>query len=131
MSDESGPLKPAQLPVPAAPSAAAVMLSDIEDDHPEFLHAVLCQVGLPRSRPNGRSFERSSGKAQMRLTAGEIAKPGGGWEEVGLPYGTKPRLVMYHICSEVVRTKRADVDLGGSMRKFIERIGITHGGPEL
>jgi hypothetical protein len=42
------------------------MLSDIEEDHPEFLHAVLCQVGLPRSRPNGRSFERSSGKAQMR-----------------------------------------------------------------
>ena len=30
-----------------------------------------------------------------------------------------------------MRTKYADVDLGGSMRKFLERIGITHGGPEL
>jgi hypothetical protein len=109
----------------------ATALTDIEDEQPEFLHAVLCQVGLPRSRVTGTQFERRSGKAQMLLTAGEIAKPGGGWENAGLPYGTKPRLVMYHICSEVVRTKRPDVDLGGSMRKFLERIGITHGGPEL
>lgn len=122
--------KPSQLLLPTLGDAACV-LDEFEQERPEFLHAVLCQVGLPRSRVAGRTFERRSGNAQMLLTAGDVAKPGGGWEPVELPYGTKPRLVMYHICSEVVRTRSAEVDLGGSMRKFLERIGITHGGPEL
>ncbi|MFE3839505.1 replication protein RepA, partial [Pseudogemmobacter sonorensis] len=39
-----------------------------------------------------------------------------------------PRLLMFHICSEVIRTKRREVELGGSMRKFLDRIGIGYGG---
>ena len=120
------------LTLPSAPLIeAAPDLFGTDVERPEFMHAVLCQVGLPRSKVEGRVFERSSGSAQMRLEAGSVARPGGGWQEVGLPYGTKPRLVMFHSCSEVVRTKCPDVDLGGSMRQFMDRIGLTFGGPEV
>jgi hypothetical protein len=100
-------------------------------EQPEFLHAVLCQVGLPRSKVEGRTFERSSGNASMLLEGGHVRDLWGKWQEAPLPYGTKPRLMMFHICSEVVRRKRPDVDLGGSVRKFLDRIGIGYGGREL
>jgi hypothetical protein len=122
--------KPLQLTLPALP-APACLLDEVDGERPEFMHAVLCQVGLPRSRVEGRTFERRSGNASMLLEAGRFPTLGGRWEEASLPYGTKPRLVMFHICSEVVRTKRPEVDLGGSMREFLRRIGVTFGGPEV
>lgn len=131
MSKEPDPdLKPLQLKLPALLDPAC-LLDEMDAERPEFVHAVLCQVGLPRSRVEGRSFERHSGNASMLLEAGRYPGLNGRWEEAPLPYGTKPRLVMFHICSEVVRTKRPEVDLGGSMREFLRRVGITFGGPEV
>jgi len=127
MSDDDQPKLPSLLTPTALPEPACV-LGDLEQDRPEFLHAVLCQVGLPRSRVTGRTFERSSGNASMLLEAGHVKNPWKGWDEVELPYGTKPRLMMFHICSEVVRTKRPEVNLGGSVRKFLDRIGLDVGG---
>ena len=39
---------------------------------PQFLHAVLCQLGLPRNPTLQRTFERRSGRASLRLQAGEL-----------------------------------------------------------
>jgi len=36
-------------------------------DRADFLHAILCQVGMPRKSTSGRVFERSSGGAGMLL----------------------------------------------------------------
>jgi hypothetical protein len=103
-------------------------LFGVEVDQPSFLHAVLCQVGLPRAKVDGRTFVRTSGKASMLLEGGHWRDLWGKWVEAPLPYGTKPRLLMFHICSEVVRRKRPEVDLGGSVRKFLDRIGLEVGG---
>ena len=97
-------------------------------ERPEFLHAVLCQVGLPRSRVPARTFERTSGAASLHLTAGLIADRIGQWKEAPLPYGTKPRLVLYHLCSEAIRSQSPEIALGGSIRSFLDRIGISIGG---
>lgn len=116
---------------PPALVDAAPDLFSVDVERPEFMHAVLCQVGLPRSRTDARSFTRTSGSAVMSLTAGQYHDIKGKLIDAPLPYGTKPRLLLFHICSEVVRTKRPEVDLGRSAREFLDRIGITHGGPEL
>lgn len=101
---------------------------EVGTDTPEYLHSVLCQVGLPRSKVAGRTFSRSSGRASMLLEAGQLATPHGNWIEAPLPYGTKPRLVLYHLCSEAVRTRSPHIDTGGSIREFLDRIGIARGG---
>lgn len=106
-------------------------IGEFNHDKPEFLHAMLCQVGLPRSRVDGRSFERTNGTTSLHLRAGEVAYGLGDWREFPLPYGVKPRLVMYHLCSEAVRTQNPQIDLGGSMRGFLDRIGITYSGRTL
>lgn len=110
---------------------AALDLAEIDTDSPEYLHAVLCQCGLPRSRPKERVFERSNGNASMRLEAGALNIGWNRWLEFPLPYGPKPRLVLYHLCSEAIRTQSPVVDVGGSLRAFLHRIGITFGGPEV
>src|SRR6266550_3032018 len=60
---------------------AACDIADIETENPEFLHAVLCQCGLPRSRPKERIFERHSGHASLRLEAGALSVAHGKWIE--------------------------------------------------
>jgi hypothetical protein len=109
---------------------AALSISDLGPERPEYLHAVLCQVGLPRSKPKGRTFQRSSGNASLMLEAGSRATGLGKWEEMPLPYGSKPRLVLYHLCSEAIRTQSAIIDVGGSVRDFLRRVGIGWGGGE-
>lgn len=107
---------------------AGLTISDIETNRPEFLHAVLCQVGLPRSRQDTRTFSRSSGNASLLLEAGSTAIGLGKWKDCPLPYGAHPRLVLYHLCSEAIRTQSNVVDVGGSIRSFLERVGISYGG---
>ncbi len=107
---------------------ASCSISEIDPERPEYLHALLCQLGLPRSRQEDRKFYRESGKVSMMLEAGSIATGRGKWKELPLPYGTHPRLVLYHLCSEAVRSQSHIIDVGGSLREFLSRVGIAYGG---
>jgi len=107
---------------------ASVSISDIPDTDPEFLHSVLCQVGLPRSPMQGQtSFERSNGRASMLVEAGKLYKRGK-WVSSPLPYGAKPRLVLIHACSEAVRTQSPIVEIGNSVTEFLTRLGLSTNG---
>lgn len=109
---------------------ASLTIADLAPDRPEFLHAVLCQVGLPRSKQDKRVFQRASGNTSLLLEAGQRSIGRNQWQECPLPYGAQPRLVLYHLCSEAVRTQSNVVDVGGSVREFLRRVGISFGGKE-
>lgn len=95
----------------------------------DFFHAVLCQVGMPRKPTEGRVFERKSGYASLLLEAGKLYRRGQ-WVDQPLPYGSRPRLVMMHICGEALRASSREVHVGDSMREFLQALGIdTNGGP--
>jgi hypothetical protein len=97
---------------------------------PQFLHAVLCQLGLPRNPTTNRTFERTSGRASLSLQAGRTFD-GIKWVDQPLPSGTRPRLVLINLCSEAVRTRSHDVDIGGSVREFLRRLNIDAGGESM
>lgn len=108
--------------------AAEEISQQEEPESLDFLHSVLCQVGMPRKALEERFFERSSGRAMMRLEAGTLFSRGK-FVSHPLPYGTKPRLVMVHISGEAVRTKQPVIEVGHSVREFLIRLGIdTSGG---
>ena len=95
----------------------------------DFLHAILCQVGMPRKRVEGRIFERKNGAVSMILEAGRLYRRGN-WVDMPLPYGTRPRLVMVYISGEAVRTKSRTIEIGESVYEFLKRLGIDqNGGP--
>lgn len=102
---------------------------DVESDRAEFLHSTLCQVGLPRSKTEARTFERNSGNAGISIEAGKLYQRGR-WVDQPLPYGAKPRLVLIHLCSEAVRTKSPTVEVGQSAREFLRRLCLDDSGHE-
>ena len=108
----------------------AVVLAETGGSDPQFLHAVLCQLGLPRNPTPNRSFERTSGRASLSLQAGRTFD-GMKWMDQPLPSGTRPRLVLINLCSEAVRTRSAHVDIGGSVREFFRRLNIDPGGESM
>ena len=104
---------------------------EIEQDDPlgiVYQHSLFCQVALPRSRPEGRVFERAYRNGSIRMHAGELWD-GTRWIEQPLPAGPKPRLALCHLNSEAVKTRCPSVEVDRSARKFMERLGLnTDGG---
>lgn len=96
-------------------------------ERPEFLHTVLCQVGLPRRRPSELFFERRNGKASLLITAGKMYD-GDAWVQQIVPYGTKPRLALFHISSEAVRLQSRTIPVGRSLRSFMRRLNLDTNG---
>lgn len=106
---------------------AALCISDIPDTDPEYLHSVLCQVGLPRSAVDGNTFTRSNGKASLLVESGKLYKRGK-WVDLPVPYGAKPRLVLIHACSEAVRTQSPIIEVGNSITDFLKTLDLDTSG---
>jgi hypothetical protein len=106
-----------------------VLSADGRSD-PQFLHAVLCQLGLPRNPTESKTFERRSGRAHLSLQAGRTFN-GLKFVDQPLPSGTRPRLVLINLCSEAVRTRDRHVNIGGSVREFLRRLNIDPGGKSM
>ena len=49
-------------------------------------------------------------------------------EAVGVPYGSYARLIMLYLQTEALRTNSREVELGGSWRAWMSRIGVPWGG---
>lgn len=132
MKDEQNP-KTTQLFMPTRLQRrlidATADIIEAQCDKPEFMHSVLCQVGLPRSRTNERSFQRSSGTTIIEIEAGKLYRRGK-LIPVPLPYGAKPRLVLLHICAEAIRTQSPEIEVGKSAREFLGRLGLDKSGHE-
>jgi hypothetical protein len=86
-----------------------------------FSARLLVQATLPHSRPEPAvtEFKRSNGHVTVTIT---------GRQDVGLPYGTYPRLLLAWVTTEAVRTKSPELELGDSLRQFMSRLGLEVGG---
>ncbi len=109
--------------------AAETIASGDPPERVDYLHSVLCQVGLPRSRADGKAFERTSGSVSLLIEAGKLWN-GKEWVPQPLPYGTRPRLALVHVSSEAIRTKCRTVEIGHSVRDFLLKLGADTGGHE-
>lgn len=92
-----------------------------------FTHTVLCQVGLPRSKVEGREFMRQSGAAWINIQAGYLDE-GKGPVLQPIPYGPKPRLGMAWVSTYAVRNKEREVPIGDSAAEFLRLMGMAAGG---
>lgn len=92
-----------------------------------FLHSVLCQAGLPRRRTEARAFERRSGHMSTLLEAGKLFD-GESFVDQPLPYGVIPRLIMVHLSTEAVRTQQRSIEVGESVRRFLQTLGVSTSG---
>jgi Plasmid encoded RepA protein len=110
------------LPLPADDEEAAIL----------YQHSVLCQTCMPYRDPGDekRAWQRSNGIVSLLIQAGnayDAAKDA--WLDVGLPHGPKPRLVLYHLNAEALRTQSPLLELEDSLTAFVKRtLGLDVGG---
>ena len=95
-----------------------------EDDSILYQHSVLCQTCIPYRDPGDavRTWQRSNGRVSLRIQAGSAYDATrGAWLDVGLPHGPKPRLVLYHLNAESLRTQSPMIELEDSLTAFVKR----------
>lgn len=87
-----------------------------------FTHAVLCQVGFPRSDVGGREFMRQSGSAWVNVQAG-LLDEGNGPVLQPVPYGATPRLAMAWASTFAKRNNTREVPIGKGPTDFLRLLG--------
>ena len=97
------------------------------DDERHYMHSILCQVGLPRSKVNGTSFERKSGRVALLVEAGRIWN-GQDYVQQSLPYGALPRLMLAWMNTYAVRHNTPEVPIGDSAGAFLRMLGKQSNG---
>ena len=115
--------------------AAEIMSEPPGADELGFLHSGLCQCYLPRTRParNSDAWARRTGRFRLLVEPGTLRPDdsrgdGGRWlpvsaaDYVGVPFGTKARLLMFYLQREGVRSRT--VPMGPSMSGWMRSMGL-------
>jgi hypothetical protein len=106
---------------------AGLYMSD-EDTALGFAYSGWAQVSLPVRRPaDDAIWSVSSERVKLLIEPGRRPKDDD-YELVGVPWGCHARLILLWLQSEALRTNSRQVELGGSMREWLGRIGVSVGG---
>lgn len=109
--------------------AEKISASD-KDQTITYSHSTLCQTSLPfKKQPGITKWSVQNGRAQILITAGDIFdSEQNKWIELELPYGPKPRLVLYDWNRQAVITKNPEINVEKTLRAFMKRLNISLGG---
>jgi len=108
--------------------AAHLYMSD-EDGNLGFAFSGWAQCALPHRRlaPEDR-WEIAGERVRLVVEPGLRPTDDGPMEHVGVPYGSVARLILLFLQTEALRTNSREVELGGSLRKWLTRLGASIGG---
>ncbi len=81
-----------------------------------FMARVFVQATLPHRCVNDNEYTRQNGDLRVTLQAPR---------EIGIPWGSVPRLVLSFLTTTAVRTKDPHIELGTSLSKFMEQLGLA------
>lgn len=111
--------------------AAAAYMSD-EDAGLRFLYSGWCQAALPHRRlPDSRGWQVDGDRYCLIVEPGMRRGPGGEPVHIGVPFGSRARLILIYLQSEALKTGSREVMLGTSLRDWMERMDIPVGGKNL
>jgi hypothetical protein len=111
--------------------AAAAYMAD--DDSPvRYIFSGWAQAALPHKKlRDDQVWQITSENVKLIVEPGRRATDEGDPVWVGVPYGSRARLIMLYLQSEALRTKSREVELGKSLRMWLGRMGISVGGKSI
>jgi hypothetical protein len=80
-----------------------------------YMARALVQATLPHKKIETNEFKRVNGLFKLTILADS---------EVGLPYGSIPRLILAWVSTEAVRTKNRHLVLGNTLSSFMETLDL-------
>src|SRR6185312_3700010 len=84
-----------------------------------FMARALVQACMPHRNSNELYFKRKNGNYSLCM----MAHP-----DIGLPYGSIPRLELIWITTEAVQKKSREIILGNSLNSFMSKVGVPRTG---
>lgn len=87
-----------------------------------FIARQLIQATLPHKNPGDVPlWKRTNGNLTLGIQPGMNVETG---KSYGYPYGTIPRLLLFWLTTEALRTKNRHLDLGYSLASFMRQLGL-------
>lgn len=106
---------------------AAEVLAD-ETQAVGISYTGFCLTSLPHKRlPDDQAWKKAGHRVSLIVEPGHMLA-GGEPKLYGVPYGARARMVLLYLQTQAVRTGRREVELGRSMRGWLERMGVSVGG---
>lgn len=104
-------------------TAVAVRQDPPDQDELAFMARELVQCTLPHSDPGQVPFwARRNGNFTLSIVSSFDPQTG---KLVGYPYGSLPRLLLFWMTSEAVRTGNRKLELGSTYNEFLRAIGLS------
>ncbi len=109
---------PADLPAPIAS-----ILANPHDVERGYLARELVLCTLPHTDPgNEKAWQRRNGDFTLTVLPGYDVREN---TPLGYPYGSIPRLLLFWITSEAVRTQDRRIKLGDTLNDFLRQVGLS------
>lgn len=103
---------------------AAFRLMSGDDPSLALVHAGFALTCLPYRLYPATVWRREGAGATMLVESGYDANG----NPIGVPYGAKARMILCYLQTEAIRKNSRRVEMGGSMRAFMRRMGMSVGG---
>jgi Plasmid encoded RepA protein len=111
-----------------AVEAAISYMSD-EEAGIGFLYSGWCQAALPHKKlADDAIWKVQTERVTLVVEPGRRNLLGDDMQFVGVPYGSRARLILLYLQSEALRTSSRDIELGRSLHAWLGRLGIPIGG---
>ena len=111
-------------------AAAAYMAA--EEGEIGFVYAGWAQASLPHRRlADDAHWEIQTDRVSLIVQPGLRAIPGQSPVSVGVPYGSRARLIILYLQTEAIRTGSREVELGRSLHAWLKRLDIPIGGKSM
>jgi len=91
-------------------------------------YAGFCLTSLPHKRlPDNQTWKKPGNAVTLLIEPGRQLVND---QEIlhGVPYGAHARMILLYLQTQAMRTKSPHIELGRSMRNWMERMGISYGG---
>jgi hypothetical protein len=111
--------------------AASSYMSD-EDGSIGFLYSGWCQAALPhRKLADSAGWQLEGDRFCLIVEPGMRRGPNGEPQHVGVPYGSRARLILIYLQTQALKNGSRTVVLGTSLRDWMSRMRIPVGGKNL
>lgn len=107
-------------------------LADVK--HAMFQHSVFCQTYLPYRNPGDETtyWQHEQGNASLSIQSLQVKNPETRQPVyLGLPYGTRARLIMAYLNTQAIKTQNPMIDVENSITAFTQALGLQHKGRDI
>lgn len=109
---------------------AALRFMGDEDPDSAYVYSGWAQSALPHKRlADDREWILKTDHVTLVVEPGRRLGPDAKTTvPIGVPFGSRARLILIYLQTEALRTSSREVELGGSLREWLRRMGISIGG---